>query len=287
MLKIGIVGAENTHCPSIAKLCNVEKAVEARVVAVWGETREFAESAAKTGEIPSIVNDWRDMAGQVDGVMIDHRHAGPHAEAATYFVKKGVPCFVDKPFTFTLAEGKRLCALARRKGVPITSFSTVVLQQNFGQFKEAVGKIGTVVNFATAGPCDLKSKYGGVFFYGIHQVDPIIELFGTGVDRVYVKPHAKGGVAVLTYKSGPLVTLSFVNNGNHKFHWTAIGDKEIVAWPHTNDESVYLKGARLFTEMFASGKDPFAHERFLAPVAVLEAMAKSLRTATWAKVGKV
>jgi len=287
MLKIGIIGAENTHCAAIAKLCNVEKRVSARVVSVWGETRAFARKAAEDGRIPAVVRDWRDMLGQVDGVMIDHRHPKYHAEAATFFVENGVPCFVDKPFTFTLAEGKRLSALARKNGVPITSFSVIPLQKNFLQFARATKKLETIAALNTSGPVDLKSKYGGVFFYGIHQVDAIIDLLGTGVQSVCVKRHGKGGAAVLTYRNGPIVTMNCINNGNWTFHWSAVGDRNVLDWTHAGDPNPYLAGARTFVRMFKTGKEPFSHERMLAPVAVLEAMAKSLKSGKSANVARL
>ena len=287
MLKIGIVGAENSHCGQIAKLCNVLKKVNARVVMVWGEKPKFAKDAAAAGQIPAIVGDWRDMLGKVDGVMMDHRHPKYHAEVATFYVQRGVPCFVDKPFTFTLAEGKALCALARRKKVPITSFSTIPLQKNFADFKEAVKKIGTVVSLTSTGPVDLKSKHGGVFFYGIHQVDAIVSLLGTDAEWAMVQKHGKGGVATIAYRHGPLVTMNCINNGNWTFHWSAVGDKEVLDWKHVGDELPYLAGARLFTDMFRTGKQPLSHERILAPVAILEAMAKSLKTGKRAKVGSL
>ena len=132
MLKMGIVGAENSHCAAIAKLLNVEKALPCRVVSVWGEAPRFAQKSAEAGQIPKIVRDWRTMLGEVDGVMITHRHAKYHAEVARFFVRNGIPCFVDKPFTFTLKEGKNLCRLARKRGIPIVSFSVKVLHETFG-----------------------------------------------------------------------------------------------------------------------------------------------------------
>ncbi|MFC1452879.1 Gfo/Idh/MocA family protein [Verrucomicrobiota bacterium] len=276
MLRIGIIGAENSHCASIAKLCNVEKKVSARVVAVWGETRKFARTAAEAGQVPEIVKDWRELLGKVDGVMIDHRHPRYHAEPAEFFVGKGVPCFVDKPFTFTLSQGKKLCALARKKKVPITSFSTIPIQESFVEFKKATKKLGTVAHLNSFGPADLTSKYGGVFFYGIHQVDAIIELLGTEVDCVSLHRHGKGGLGVLTYRNGPVVTLHCVNNGSYAFHWSALGDKEVLDLTYASDQSPFLAGARTFLKMFRTGKEPLSHERMLAPVAVLEAMAKSL-----------
>jgi predicted dehydrogenase len=275
--RIGIIGAENSHAAAIAKLCNVEKKVAARVVAIWGETAKFAKAAAETGQIPTIVRDWRAMAGLVDGIMIDHRHARYHAEPAAYFIGKGLPCFVDKPFTFTLAEGKRLCDLARRKKVPITSFSTIPLQHNFREFKQEVRKLGAVSTFTTIGPADLKSKYGGVFFYGIHQVDAVVELFGTDVAEVSLRKHGANGAATLMYRNGPTVTMNLLKAGYRGFYWSAVGEKSVLNWEHHSDSSPYLTGLGIFLKMFRRREEPFARERMLAPVAILEAMSRSLK----------
>ena len=287
MLKIGIVGAENSHAAAIAKLCNVGKKVDAAVTMLWGETEEFARKAAAEGQIPTIVADWKEMAGKVDGIMIDHRHAKYHAEVATYFVKKGIPCFVDKPFTFTLAEGKKLAALARRKKVPITSFSTVPLQQNFHDFKKAAQELGPLTSLATMGPADIKSPYGGIFFYGIHQVDTVIETLGPAVQTAQVLRHGASAIAFLTYKDGPMVVVHCHQPGRHGFRWMAAGEKEALDWKHQNDADPYLTGLHLFVGMFMTREEPIPHPRMLAPVAVLEAMAKSLKTGKAVRVAKV
>ena len=202
MLKFGIVGAENSHCAAIAKICNIDKAVAARVAAVWGEAPRFAKAAAEQGDIAITVRDWREMAGLVDGVMIDHRHPDPHYEVARYFINHGLPVFVDKPMTYRLSQAKRLCSLAERKKVPITSFSVIPLQASFAAFRKAAGKLGRLAAVTSTGPADLKSKNGGVFFYGIHQVDTVIELLGLDVDTVELKQHGRGGIEV-EFSCGP------------------------------------------------------------------------------------
>lgn len=288
MLNMGIVGAENSHCAEIAKLLNIEKAVACRVTTVWGENRTLAQTAAKEGQIPVIVKDWREMVDMVDGIMITHRHPKPHFEVAKFFIENGIPCFVDKPFTYTLREGKTLCRLARKHKVPITSFSIRVLHKSFKDYMRATKKIGKIDYLASMGPADIKSKYGGIFYYGIHQIDPIIEQFGTNVDTAYLRPHGKGGgIATLTYKHGSAITIHCVNNGLWEFNTTAVGNKAIVNWTFERDSSPYIAGARLFTRMFRTGKEPFAYERFLAPIAVLEALDKSLKTGKTVKVANL
>ena len=162
-MKIGIVGAENSHTVAVAKTLNINKSCgSARVAMVWGETRKLAEIAARDGEIPEIVRKPEDMIGRVDGVMIDHRHAKYHVPQAIPFVEAGIPCFVDKPFSYTVAEGANLLRLAKKKGTPITSYSVLAEQTGYKndllkqiraagkirlEGKEYVVKDGDIINF--------------------------------------------------------------------------------------------------------------------------------------------
>ena len=287
MLEFGIIGSENSHCANIARLCNIDQQAEARVTHVWGETPEFAKKAAEAGAIPTIVEDWKEMLGKVKGVMIDHRHAMPHFEVAKFFITNGVPCFVDKPFTFTLEQAKVLSDLAKEKNVPITSMSIIPLQQNFLENMKKVREMGQLANVITAGPVDLKSPYGGIFFYGIHQVDAVMDLVGTQIEQVEVIAHGTGGAAILQAANGVTITMNFFNSGHFGFHFAAVTDKGYHAWSHAMDEKPFLAGSKFFIEMFRTGKEPFAHERFLAPIAVLEAMAQSLQQGGRVHVAKV
>ena len=47
MLRVGIIGSENSHSLHFAKLMNVERKMgAARAVAIWGETPELAKKVA-------------------------------------------------------------------------------------------------------------------------------------------------------------------------------------------------------------------------------------------------
>ena len=108
MLNIGIVGAENSHTAAIAKVLNVEKRVRGvRVTHVWGETAQYAQAAAAVGQIPHIVRTPEELIGQVDGAVVDHRHGKEHLPAAWPLLEAKIPLFIDKPFCYRRAEGKR------------------------------------------------------------------------------------------------------------------------------------------------------------------------------------
>jgi len=290
MIRIGIVGAENTHSAAIAKTLNVSRSVPGfAVAAIWGETAAFARKSAEAGQIPRIVKRPADMIGDVDAVVVDHRHARYHLSAAEPFLAGRLPMFIDKPFCYRLAEGRKFLARARRMKVPVTSFSTVPTSQSFKAFRRQVAKAGPVCAAASFGPCDLASKYGGVFFYGIHQVDLLLELFGTEVTAVCVEQAAKGkdAVASLFWKNGMTASMHCLTGWSTGFQVSVVTEKGPLGVKLQSDANPYLAGIQTFCRMFRSGKEPVAHKRFLAPIAVLEALEKSARTGRLTPVAKV
>ena len=276
-MKIGIVGAENSHTAAIAKTINVEKLVEGFTVDyVWGETEEFARKAAEAGSIPNIVGDPAEMLGKVDAVIVDHRHPLHHLPAVWAFVERGVPTFVDKPFCYRAEEGRKFLAAAKRHKAPVTSFSVIPHQQTFKDFKASMAALGEIKAGTMYGPCDLESVYGGVFFYGVHQVEALLEAFGYNVASVLVARNGENATGQLLYADGKLVTMNFVKAGVGGFNISAIGDKGIAHQTLTFDANAYLGGIKTFTDMFRTGVEPRPYEQILKPVQVLEALEKSV-----------
>ncbi len=290
MIRIGIVGAENSHSVAIAKTLNVAKSVPGfRVVAIWGETRQFAERSAEAGQIPKIVKCPADMIGEIDAVMIDHRHAKYHLPAAEPFLAARLPMFIDKPFCYRLAEGKRFLARARRMKVAVTSYSSVPTSKCFAEFKKSVRKAGAASAVASFGPCDLASEYGGIFFYGIHQVDALLTLLGPDLTAVSVaRPkRGKGAVANLFWKGGLIGSMHCLAGHSAGFQLSVAAEAGNLSVRLESDPNPYLRSTRRFCRMFRTGAEPVPHKAILARVAVLEAMAKSVRTGRLTPVAKL
>lgn len=286
-MKLGIIGAENSHTVAIATVINIEKRIKGfSVDYVWGETDAYAQDAAARGRIPNIVKKPIDMLGKVDAVLCDHRHPKYHLKAVWSFVEAGIPAFVDKPFCYRAQEGKAFLAMAKKKGTPVTSFSVLPHYTTFQQFKKKVGEIGDVLSAASYGPCDLKSQWGGVFFYGIHQVDVMLHAFGYDVQSVLVTKNGKNATGQLFYPSGLIATMALIKDGCHGFGMTAVGTKDTVSMPIKGDKSPYLNGVKCFTTMFRTGVEPMTHEQMLRPVQVLEALEKSVKSGKVEKVQK-
>ncbi len=282
MKKIGIIGSENSHTIAIAKEININKRIEGFTIEhVWGETDELAKKASDEGKIPNIVSDPEEMLGKIDAVICDHRHAKYHLDAVRPFVEQKVPTFVDKPFCFESKKGEEFLAMAREKGTPITSFSILSHQKTFQAFAEELKTIGDINAGATSGPCDLKSQYGGVFFYGIHQVDMALNAFGYDVKKAYVlRSNDNYAVGQLIYANGMIVTMNFVKEGVNGFAISAAGSEAYLHRAIVRDESPYLTGIKTFTRMFETGVEPLDHETILTPIRVLEALQRSVDSGT-------
>lgn len=273
-MRLGIIGAENSHSYKIAEICNLRKLVPLRVSHIWGETEEAAANAAKLGGIPHIVSDWKDLLGAVDGIMIDHRHGGRHAEAARPFLEAGIPAFVDKPITCDLAEARGLFDLAEKHGCPLITFSSKPLQKSFQSRLRAIDR-STVSVFNASGPSDLQSKHGGIFFYAIHQVDCAVEVFGENAVSAFLHQGGANAIASIEFSGGRLATLNLIADRPAGFHWRFCTDHGDFSVDDRNDRVPYLNSARLVSDFVRTGTVPFSRSRMLAPIAILEALRKS------------
>lgn len=281
---IGIIGAENSHTLGFAKMFNIDKKFPGMEVKyLWGETDEFARKAQEAGKIPVVVKDPLEMLGKIDALIVDHRHPKYHLEAARPFVKAGIPAFIDKPFCYRVQEGKEFLAMAREAKTPITSYSTIAQADSTFDIAEQVKSLGEFNDIVRYGPADIESPYGGIFFYGIHLVQPLMYMFGEDIKVVKINKYGKKAGAAVIFESGLQADLVFssLHYGWQTFVATKNGVVELKSRvQETNPERCY----RDMVEMFRTGKEPLSHESILKPIAVLEAMERSVSSEKWEEV---
>lgn len=284
-IRIGIIGAENSHTVGYGKMFNTDKKFPGvEVLYVWGETEEFAKNAMEKGNIPNIVKDPLEMLGKIDALIVDHRHAKYHLAAATPFIKAGIPTFIDKPFCYRVSEGKEFLALARKTGTPVSSYSTVAYTNATLDLKKQVAAMGKISQVIRYGTVDIESEYGGIFFYGVHLLQPVMNIFGEDIERVRVTRNGKNGSAGLVFKSGLYATLIFKNVYSpnwETFVETTEGLVELKSRVTESDPEICYVD---MVEMFRTGKEPRRHESILSDVAVLEALEKSVTSQAWETV---
>ena len=282
-IRIGISGAENSHTVTYGQIFNRDRKFPGcEVIGVWGETPEFARNAAEKGHIPWIVKDPAEFKGKIDALIVDHRHAKYHLAAAWPFVEAGIPAFIDKPFCYRVSEGRTFLAMARAKKTPVSSFSTAARGAAINDLKDQVKALTGLQHVISSGHCDVASPYGGVFFYGIHQVQKLMEVFGENVARVRVARQEADASATLVFASGLQATL-ILAKGRPPFELAVVTDKGL----HKLEPKVAedpLTPYREVVQLFRDGKEPRSHESLLKEVAILEAMERSVTSDRWEEV---
>jgi len=283
-IRIGIIGAENSHTAGFGKLLNIDKKFPgAELKYVWGETEDFARAAMEKGAIPYQVKDPKEMLGKIDALIVDHRHPKFHLEPAVPFIKAGIPTFIDKPFCYLAAEGKEFLQLAKKLGTPVTSYSSIAQSAATFDIKEQVASLGKISQVVRTGTADFDSEYGGIFFYGIHIVEPLMFMFGDDIQEVRVNRNGKFGNASLKFSSGLFATLIFKEKAYGWETFVETSDK-LVELRSRVEETDPPKNYIDMVEMFRTGKEPRSHQSILNGVCILEALEKSGQTEKWTEV---
>lgn len=282
-LTIGIIGAENSHTAGYGKIFNIDKKFPGVTLKyVWGEKDEFAQKSSKDGNIPVIVKDTKEMIGKIDALIVDHRHAKYHLEAARPFVEANIPTFIDKPFCYRSDEGKDFLMMAKQKGTPVTSYSTIAHSVMTMDMSEQVKNMH-VIQAVCTGTADLDSEYGGIFFYGVHLIEPIMNIFGEDIHAVKVTRNGHQGNASLRFDSGLFATLIFRSKA---YGWDTLieTDKGFLPLKSNIPDTDPALSERDMIAMFRTGKEPRTHQSILNGISVLEALEKSSKTETWTDV---
>lgn len=286
-LCIGIIGAENSHTIEYGRIFNISKKFPGAALRyVWGETSEFAQTAAREGNIPVIVQDPGEMLGKINALIVDHRHPKYHLPAALPFVKAGIPCFIDKPFCYRLEEGKRFLETARLFGAAVTSYSSVSQSNKTADMAAQAAKLSDISQIVMTGPADPESVYGGIFFYGIHMVQPLITVFGESIEKVRFTRSGKQSGANLVYRNGRLVTFIFTSHSNGWQTWVE-RPEGMIKLESDVPEPDPGKNYTDMVEMFRTGKEPVSHSSILTSVAVLEALERSVSSDQWEMVASI
>lgn len=203
-MKIGIFGAENSHAMAFSGLFNNDKAFGEgwTVVATGGEDQAAAEAVCDKCGVGTIVQKPEDMLDMVQAGMITSRDGALHLKYARPFLEKGMPVFVDKPFTRDIAQARQLVALARNSGSLVMGGSSVKLVDGVDDMAQTVAAAkeeGKLIGGSVWAPVDMVNDYGNFWFYSAHLVELLMAIFGQDVRKVRANATEKGVTAILQY----------------------------------------------------------------------------------------
>lgn len=285
MIRIGIIGSDNSHALGIARLCNTPDGAgsypyDARVVAICGRgddpahTREVADA----GEIPAIIDSPADLFGKVDAVMTVTRKGSYHVEDVLPFIEAGIPVFIDKPICTTKEDAHRLRAAVAKHGTPVCGGSSVRYNYDISSLRAqmAAGGFGRVLGGSMNFAADMDSPYDGLYFYSCHLIEMMLELFGYAPVSLTANALRHDRLSVIVNYPETQVTLNFVQQWSHYFITVYGTDRsKTVEMDISNTTAL---GLERFLEMVKTGVPPRTLDQFLKSVEITDAILRSVKT---------
>jgi len=128
--------------------------------------------------VPSV----EDLLTKVDVVMLETNDGRRHLEQARTVLEAGKRMFIDKPLSASLADAMSIFEASRKHVVPV--FSSSSLRYITGAREIRGGKIGKVLGADTYSPAPIEKTHPDLFWYGIHGVETLFTVMGTGCRSV-------------------------------------------------------------------------------------------------------
>lgn len=283
--RIGIIGLDTSHAVAFTKALNKSDSsafgdykvvaaypkgsldIESSVARIPGYTEEVKRMGVEiVGSIP-------DLLKKADVILLETNDGRRHLEQALPVLKARKTLFIDKPVSASLADTMVIFEVAKHFDVPL--FSSSSLRFMSGVQEVAGGKIGKVVGADAYSPCSLEKTHPDFFWYGIHGVEILYTVMGTGCKEL-VRVHTAGtDIAVGTWSDGRIGTFRGTRTGKHTYGGTAYGENgDAVLGPYQGYDPLLKEIVRFFD----TGIPPVQPEQTLEICAFMEAADESRLT---------
>lgn len=290
MIRVGLVDFDTSHVVEFTKRLNHIDIDESQWVdgakVVAGVPGQSKLSPERIGPHMQALKRYgvrlyrapEELIGQIDAVMIESVDGSVHRERARPFLERGMPTFVDKPFTCSLADARALVDLADRTHAPLFSSSSLRYAPEVVAAREASQAPGSLLGVETHGPAPLDEtgRNPGLFHYGIHPVEILYTLMGPGCSRLSCIGGDAGEVVTGAWKDGRLGSVRGIRKGHAGYGFTTFGERSIEAHP-VSTEFIYRELLKPVVAMFQCGRPPIDPRETLEIVAFIEAALQSIR----------
>jgi predicted dehydrogenase len=196
-----------------------------------------------------------------------------HLQEATPVIKAGKPLFIDKPAAGSLADVVAIFDLARKHNVPCFSSSSLRFSGSVQQLKTNAA-LGQIVGAITWGPCSYQEGTPDMFFYGVHGVEALFTLMGSGCETVTRVQATDADVLTGVWSDGRVGTYRGIKRHKEEFGAVAFGTKAIVS---ANRSDGYEELCQEIAKFFKTRRPPVTAEETIEIFAFMEAADESKR----------
>lgn len=213
-----------------------------------------------------------EMIENVDAIMvIAADNSLWHEEVSHLPLASGKPVYVDKTFAPDAQTGRRMFAWAKKHHTPVMSTSAQRYCASIMDYLER--EKGNTRFMSTVGPHDLSN-------YAVHQLEPIVAVMGTGVERV--KVFSVGSAVtemIMDYGDGRMASFVQTPNPWAEFNFM-VSDGE--KGERLDSSDYYVNTMKAILDFFETGISGVPEEETMEVLRLIDAAKKArLKPDTW------
>lgn len=276
-LKVGIIGLDTSHVVAFTKIINggdKGPLKNVRVVAAYpGGSPDLAISADRLEGFTNtlrdqykveIVDTIDELIKKVDAILLESVDGRVHLEQARPVLESGKPVFIDKPVAASLADTIEIFSLAKKHNCPCFTSSSLRFSEKLRGLSRNP-EIGKLLQCDTSGPVKPLKGHPELFFYGIHGIEMLFTVMGSGCESVTWKDGVVRGV----WDDGRIGTFR-----DGKYHARVRGSKGTAESGGGNYQSLVGE----ICKFFRTGKAPVPADETINLVAFMVAAEASKKT---------
>jgi hypothetical protein len=280
-LRIGIIGCDTSHVVAFTETLNNPEAKGhvpgGKVVAAYkGGSPDIPSSISRVEGYSKTLREKygvkfydriEAMCKDVDAMLLESVDGRSHLEQARPVLHARKPVFIDKPMAASLQDVIEIFRLAREAKVPVFSSSSLRFARNTQAVRD--GLIGRVTYAETYSPCEREPHHPDLFWYGVHGVESLFTIMGTGCQTVQRQSTPDGKIEVVgTWSDGR----KGVFREDQDFHGLAKGEKGETA---AGSFDGYEPLVAVIMKFFQTGVAPVKPEETIEIMAFMEAADES------------
>jgi hypothetical protein len=195
-LRLGIIGCDTSHVIAFTEILNNPQAKGhvpgGKVVAAFrGGSPDIPDSVNRLEEYATKLKEHYgvkfydsidELCANVDAVLLESIDGRPHLEQVKPVLEARKPVYIDKPMAGSLRDVIEIFKLAKKAKVPVFSSSSLRFAKNSQAACD--GAIGKITYAETYGPCSIELHHPDLFWYGVHGVEALYTVMGTGCQTV-------------------------------------------------------------------------------------------------------
>jgi predicted dehydrogenase len=286
LLKAGIIGLDTSHVVAFTKEFNNPEATgeiaNVKVTAAFpGGSLDIPDSANRVEGFTKqmremnveIVDSIDALLAKVDVVLLESVDGRPHLEQVKPVFAAKKPVFIDKPLAGSLADALEIRRLAKESGVPCFSSSSLRFSPGILGMRNDE-RVGNVLGCLAYSPCALEPHHPDLFWYGVHGMETLYTIMGTGCVSV-TRTHSKDVDQVTgLWEDGRVATFRGIRGGASGYGALVFGSKGIVP---AGSYAGYKPLVEEIAKFFRTGQAPVSLDETVEMFAFMEAADESKR----------